>query len=276
MSEKGECNKINNKSDPVFKRMDINENIKINPSMSQQYEVTETVHTRIPVVMIPVEEYNELKNGITEKNAIIRDLNHNADMLRLEMQKNYEEIKELENANKEYKTKINELTEKNDNLKKHIEELEGEIKRLETELNGQKNDNLELLKKIQQLEKINEERENRKKCKKLCIAMQDCNSRYEIEKNINDSEARNSMIELRMDRNNNCHYCDKLLSNEEASGMFYVMGEKINGATPEMVEWFESNYPRLLDGMKDYMIQHKFSKPSENMLKYANRRWDKM
>ncbi len=56
--------------------------------MPQQYNVIEQ-HSSIPVVMIPVNEYNGLKNEIAEKNEMIIRLNHDADMLRTEMQKNY-------------------------------------------------------------------------------------------------------------------------------------------------------------------------------------------
>jgi hypothetical protein len=43
------------------------------------------------------------RRNISEKNEIIRKLNHDADMLRAETSKNMAILKELETANNEYK-----------------------------------------------------------------------------------------------------------------------------------------------------------------------------
>jgi chromosome segregation ATPase len=236
----------------------------------------ESVHTRIPAILIPVDEYNGLKNDVAEKDKIIRDLNHRADMLRLEMEKNHQEIKESENANKEYKIKIDGLIEKTNDLTKRVEQSDEEIEGLKIESNGQKNWNLEMLQQIQQLEKINQEKENKNQCKKLCIAIRDLNNRYGIEKKINDMNHRETLRELGMDWDGISHYCDKSLSDEEASQMFYLMNQKINDITPWIEEWFWTNYPMLLSEIIGFLALFEFPEPSDRMLDYANRQWDRI
>jgi dihydroxyacetone kinase len=105
-------------------------------------------------------------------------LNHDADMLRVEIQKNYTVIKELENTNNEYKLKINELTIVNESLTQKIKDLEEEVK-------NQKVMNDTLQQKIQQLEKKSYDEDHKKLLRKYCMAIQDYNNRYEIEKRMN-------------------------------------------------------------------------------------------
>lgn len=234
------------------------------------------MHSSIPVVMIPVNEYNELKNDIIEKNDMIMQLNHDADMLRTEMQKNYAIIKELENTNNECKSKINELTIMNESLTQKIKDLEEEVKnhKMMNDVSQQKIQQLE--EKIQQLEKKSRDEDHKKMLRKYCMAIQDYNNRYEIEKRMKSSRFRYTMKMLRMDRNGECHYCDQSFDDNEANEMFYIMYNRINTMPQEIMNDFETEYPGLLNEIKQCLNDEEFLMPSKEIFDLANRWWDKL
>ncbi len=257
-------------------------------SIPQHCEVTEIiVHSRVPVVTIAINEYEGLKREIIDKTEIIRSLNHNADMLRAEIQKNSVVIKELESTNNEYRIKINDLTDKNDQLTKNIEVLEKRIDMLNLEIENQKKSNLIisqeiksqehmnsiLMRKIQQLEDRNGDHDDKEFLKKISIAIQDYNSRYLIETKIKQIDINKTLVRLKTNRISYCHYCDQSFSDEEIRGRFYVLGEQISNMQPYMKKIFENKYPISLAEIKDLLDQEQFSKPCDEILDSANNWW---
>ncbi len=172
--------------------------------------------------------------------------------------------------------KIKNLEEEVKNQKTINEQLREKIKELEEEVKNQKTTNEKSQQKIQQLEKKSRDEDHNKMLRKYCMAIQDYNNRYEIEKRIRCSRFRYTMKMLRMDRNGECHYCDQSFDDNEANEMFCVMNDRINAMPQEIINDFETEYPGLLGEIKECLNNEQFMMPSKEIFDLANRWWDKL
>lgn len=196
------------------------------------------IETLSMLLAVKCGENENLKKIIEENEKTIRDLNSKADLLREEQRKNDAIIKELENSNNLYKIKI-------DKLNQEIISL---------------NDKFTI-------------QDNKKLLEKYIMAIQDYNSCYFIENKININ-AKKPLIQLKRNRNGQCHYFDKDYDDPDA--IFFVLSEKINNIPEPIKNELNAEYPNVLDGLKELLNNntlHQLRKPNEDELKYINGWW---
>lgn len=235
----------------------VSDNDKTTNNMSHIPLGMTSINVTIPPLLQPqsfilLSEYEKLKKIIEENDRIIRDLNSKADLLREEQKKNDAIIKELESSNSEYKKRIDELNE--------------EI-RLLKEKDATRDDEIKFLKEKDAA------RDNKTLFEKYVMAIQDYNSCYFIENKINVN-AKKQLIQLKRERIGQCHYFDKDYDDPDA--MFYVLSEKIRNMPKPIKDEFDSEYPYVLDGLKDLLsnnMLHQLRKPRDDELKYIDKWW---
>ena len=186
--------------------------------------------TKVSMIMVPLIEHENMKSENIRMRAQILQLSQDKETL--------EEMKVF------HEQTIDELKKENEMLKEKIKELTTEVKELKTEIKDLKN--------------FKQEYNTDKLFKKLIVAIQDCNDKYELEKQfVEKGESIDTINDLRylhQDRLDFAHYIKDNFDTEEIIEYKVSLLVKHLKYLPEDVaSKFRRKYGNVIEKMVKYI-----------------------
>jgi len=190
-------------------------------------------------MIMPVAEYDNLiKENQQLKQRVAELTNQQIENLNNIRSKDLE-IEILRNENKKLREKIDELEkhikEQDEHIKQqdeHIKQQDEHIKQQDIIINDLKNDICDI--------------KNERLYDKFKIAIQDINSRYQLEKNFTSYDICNALNNLRNDRVEGCHYIKKSDIENDVQCKIFVLQQMLNNLSQPIKDNFEIDYHKDL------------------------------
>lgn len=200
------------------------------------------INEGVEMVIIPLSEYNRLKQENIDLQNKINLLTNESTKLNTDiLEKNLE---------------IEMLRKENQMLREKIKFLEDKIESQDIEINIQQNE-------INKLKKENENRNNKELLKKIIIGIQDFNAIEKLETKIDSEE----LINLHNDRIDECHYINFNCTQQEKDIRINMLIDNINNIPIDVFNKFDELYPNLLNILKPYLVK----RPTTNNQRLAIR-----